>query len=277
MSRTEKSVKNIIWVIASQAITGVLAFAVRTALIKTVGIDAIAINGVLMEIVSVISLAEMGFGTLLIYNLHAPLANGDKSRVSCLMNLFGRIYKIVAAVELSIGLLLIPFVGYIISTDTFTDVYVMVVLVLFLIRGALNCAVVPKTALLNADQKQYVVSAVILVFRVLGTCLLLIILCIWNEYVIFVLLDVAITLGMNCAIAIIVKKRYAYLNSKEKLCLQEMKRILSGAKDVFVKNASGKVTHATDHLMISLMIGIEAVGYYSNYAMFLNIVKRIGG
>ena len=55
------------------------------------------------------TLAEMGVGTAIVYNLYKPLAEGDHEKVSQLMNLFRTAYWTIGAATFIIGIVLIMF------------------------------------------------------------------------------------------------------------------------------------------------------------------------
>ena len=85
MGRTEKSIRNLKFALAAQVVTIALSFVTRTCLVRILGIEAVALNGLFTQVIAAISLAEMGTGTAIVYNLYKPLAEGDHEKVSQLM------------------------------------------------------------------------------------------------------------------------------------------------------------------------------------------------
>ena len=74
LGRTQKSIKNILFGILFQ-ITAVLSnFICRTMMIRYLGIEVISLNGLFWEIVSMLSLAELGIGSAMVYHLYQPIA-----------------------------------------------------------------------------------------------------------------------------------------------------------------------------------------------------------
>ena len=108
-SSTRNTAINISTAIASQVVTVILSFFTRTALIRTLGIQAVSLNGLFGEIITMLSLAELGVGSAIIYHLYKPLAENDEKRVCQLMTLFQTAYRIIALVIFTVGLLLTPF------------------------------------------------------------------------------------------------------------------------------------------------------------------------
>ena len=108
MGRTEKSIRNLKFALLAQIVTIALSFLTRTCLVRFLGIEAVALNGLFTQVITAISLAEMGTGTAIVYNLYKPLAEGDHEKVSQLMNLFRAAYWIIAAATMVIGVILLP-------------------------------------------------------------------------------------------------------------------------------------------------------------------------
>ena len=85
MSRTKKSLKNILAGLGFQAITILSNFICRTALIRYLGIDYVSLNGLFWEIVSMLSLVEMGIGSAIVYHLYKPIADGNIELIKKIM------------------------------------------------------------------------------------------------------------------------------------------------------------------------------------------------
>ena len=68
-SRTKSSFKNIIFTVGGQLSKEVLAFVVRTVFIKTLATEYLGVNGLFTNILSFLSLAEMGVGSALIFSM----------------------------------------------------------------------------------------------------------------------------------------------------------------------------------------------------------------
>ncbi|MCX0389749.1 hypothetical protein LI043_13970, partial [Clostridium perfringens] len=73
-SRIENSIKNISIGLGGQVLSLLLSFINRTIFINTLGEQYLGINGLFSSILSVLSLAELGIGSAIIYNMYKPLA-----------------------------------------------------------------------------------------------------------------------------------------------------------------------------------------------------------
>ena len=71
-SRVENSIKNAIYAFSIQIFSILMAFAVRTVFIHTLGKDYLGFNGLFNNIFSILSLTELGVGTAIVYYVFRP-------------------------------------------------------------------------------------------------------------------------------------------------------------------------------------------------------------
>ena len=71
-SRTEYSVLNIIAGVGGYIVNTILGFICRMVFVKCLAADYLGVNGLFTNILSMLSLAELGIGGAIIYNLLMP-------------------------------------------------------------------------------------------------------------------------------------------------------------------------------------------------------------
>ena len=108
MGRTEYIAKNSIWGIVSKLTSLILGFASRTLFIYFLGITCLGVNGLYSQILQMLSLAELGFGTALTLAMYRPVAQEDDERIVKLLYFYKGVYRIIAAVVTVCGILLLP-------------------------------------------------------------------------------------------------------------------------------------------------------------------------
>ena len=111
-SRTKNSVINSIYASVSQVVTILLTFIVRTVFIQVLSAEYLGVNGLFTNILSVLSFTELGIGTAMNFSLYKPVAENDERKISLLMNLYKKAYRIIALIITILGLLIIPFLPY---------------------------------------------------------------------------------------------------------------------------------------------------------------------
>lgn len=277
--RTKKSVLNIFYRLSSQIINIILKFVSRTIFIYVLGVEYLGINGLFSEILSMLSLADLGFGTAMVFSMYEPLAKGDEKKVTQLIGLYKKIYTTIALAILVLGVVLIPFLKYLINLDK--DIpCIYVYYLLYLANTVSSYLVVYKTCILNADQKNYLVSKYNMIFNILSTFFCSVFLIITKNFLVYLIIQVAFTYLNNFYCSYKTEKMYPYIkNSVEPLPEKETKSIFDNVKSVFIYKFSTTLVGSTDNTIISILLGTAMVGYYANYSMvisnitiFINII-----
>lgn len=275
MGRTEKSLRNFIFAVASQVITVALSFITRTCLIYCLGIEAVSINGLFTEVITALSLAELGVGSAIVYNLYKPLAEGDHQKVSQLMNLFRKAYRIIALATLVIGISLTPWLQFFIRDLSYDISYIRVIYLMFVFQSVVSYLFSYKLALLEADQNSYIVTKISTIFRIIGTILILIILVTTKKYIFFLGANILLVILTNAYASNVVDKKYPYINKNERLPKEERTQIFGNIRNIFVKQFAGRVVDSTDNILISTLVSTLLVGYYSNYLVVIGVFKQL--
>ena len=275
MGRTEKSIRNLKFALMAQIVSVALSFVTRTCLIRVLGIEAVSLNGLFTQVIAAISLAEMGAGSAIVYNLYKPLAEGDHQKVSQLMNLFRTTYWIIAAATMIIGILLIPWLPYLI-TDISRDIsYIRIVYLMFIFQSAISYLFSYKLALMQADQNGYIYTRIYTVFKLVGTALVLVILIISKEYLVFLGANIMLSIVTDAYASRIAQKKYPYIDKRTKLPKEEKRQIFSNIRNLFIMHFAGRVVDSTDNILISSMISTILVGLYSNYMVVIGVFKQL--
>ena len=265
--------RNIVVSVTCQFLTLIFSFLSRTVFINILGAEYLGINGLFQNILSVMSLADLGFGTAIIYALYKPLADNDAYKVTQIINYFKRIYNLIAILVFVIGVALIPFLRYFVNLDQ--DIpHLRFYYFLFLIETVCSYLVVYKSSLLNADQRNYVVKIIGTIFNIISHILKLFLLFITKSFTIYVLAGVLCVIISNIVIQIIANRDYPYVKEKvDKLDLSERKSIIDNVKSLFLYRIGGVILNNTDNILISTLVNTVSVGYYSNYALLFGTVN----
>ena len=94
-----------------------LRFISRTVFIKTIGEFYLGVNGLLSNVLSILSLAELGISTAINYSLYKPLSDDNKKKIVSLMNFYKKAFRVIALVVGTIGLAILPFLDVIIKDN----------------------------------------------------------------------------------------------------------------------------------------------------------------
>ena len=115
--------------ILSRVILLVSALFVRRLLIRCIGNEVNGLNSLYSSIIGMLTVAELGVGNAIVFSMYRPIVARDKRRVAALYCLYKKLYRIIGAVIFVAGLLVIPFLPYLVSdygTIFFWGYYVFV-------------------------------------------------------------------------------------------------------------------------------------------------------
>lgn len=268
---TGKLVKNTALGILFKILTIAFTFINRTLFIRVLGEQYLGINGLYSNILSVLSLADLGVNSVLMFFLYEPLTHKDEKKLSTLIAYFRKVYYVIAGFVFAVGVCLIPFLPYLINGADLSEIELVLYYVLFLINTCCSYLAVYKSTMLIADQAAYIVNTVNFVFTVLQSLLQIGVLYITHNYVLYLLVVIACTLGNNILLTVISGKRYPYLNgvAPDHDVGELKKKIFSNIKNVFLYRVGGTIMNSTDNILISVLIGTTVVGFYSNYALII--------
>ncbi len=274
--RTKKSIRNFNYGLISQFANLILGFIVRAIFIKTLGVDYLGINGLFTNILTVLSLAELGIGTAMVYSMYRPLADNDEYKLQALMNLYKKLYTFIGFAVAIIGLLVIPLFPYILK-DAAKFSNITVIYILFLANSVSSYFFIYKKSILEADQKIYIYSKYHLYFIFVRSLVQIISLFILPNFILYLAVQVLFTLLENIYISRCVDKLYPFLKngntSKVEKC--DLDRIKRDVGALVLSNISRVAINGTANIIISAVVGITAVGLYSNYTLIIGALVMI--
>lgn len=276
--RRKDSFLNIITGMGSQIILLILGLISRKVFVNILGLELLGINGLLSNIISMLSLAELGIGGAIYYSLYKPLANDDCSQVTAIMQLYGRLYKYIALAVACIGIALIPFLQMIIKTNV-SNYYLISVYMCFLIDTVLSYVLAYKKNIISADQKSYIINSIQMIFSIALSIAQIIIIIATHNFILYLIVKILFGFSSNIVFHIIANKMYPYLKDKSKVKLKnEIKvELIKNAKALFIVMIASYAIAGTDNILISIFVNITAVGIYSNYILIIGIIKGLVG
>ena len=272
LSRTENSIKNLLSAVIFQIINILIKFLVRTIFIYTLGKEYLGISGVFSNILTVLSLAELGFGTSIIYCMYEPIQKKNHTRLIQMVCFFKRIYFTVGSFIGIVGCLLLPFLDYIIK-DVPNIKYIHLFYMLHLIDAVSTYFFAHYRAVLSAAQLERLNSKNNLWISISKTIAEIIVLIFTKSYTIYMIVQIVINVLGGYRISRITLEKFPFIKNKvETLNKKEKKRIWNNAFHMLNIRVGQTIVNATDNIIISSLISTVLVGIYSNYSMVIQII-----
>ena len=275
-TRTKSSIKSMSMAATLQIAKQILEFGVRTVFIALLPIEYLGVNGLFTNILTCMSLAELGVGSALVYSMYKPMAEGDHETLKTYMNAYKNIYRVIGIVVLSIGIILLPFLDFFVSGDT--DIpNLRLIFILYVLKNTASYFFAYKQSAFSVDQKQYVITMNNLIVEVATAISRVIVLVVFRNFVAYLLVSIMCIYLGNIRIAYLADKEYPYLKEKEykKLDGDKRKGLVKNVSAMFLHKLSYVILGSTDNIILSKIFGLVIVGLYSNYQILLNVVKMV--
>lgn len=278
-SRIKKSKCNIGFGFVGKIVQLLLKFILRTAVIHFFGAVYLGLDGLFLNVLSVLSIAELGIGNAICFALYKPFAENDIKKVSSYMQLYKKIYKILGAIILVIGLVCIPFLHIVVNFDSSIQVNYYAIYVAFLLNTVLSYWFgAYYQSLFIADQREYIVNNVKNVVFAVTVTLQVVGIYLSRSYYCYLVIMIAGNVITNLLFAHYANKEYPVMKEKQTDSSLTKTELHSLKKNVFalsLTKISTIIYTSSDNIVISAFIGTISVGYYSNYAYVVSAVTGI--
>lgn len=261
------------WAAVSKSFSLMSSFIIRTVITYTLGAQYLGLSSLFTSILTVLSLADLGFGEAVIYSMHKPLAQGDTDGVCALMSFYRRVYAIIGTVVLVIGCALLPFLPKLISGTYPADINLYALYLIYLSRSVLSYWVFAyKSCILTATQRSDVSSKIVLLLDVVTFFLQLLILLAFSSFYAYAAMFPLVELVKSLIRARLITKMYPQYVCKGTLSREKRMEIRRQVTGIMVEKLCHISQNSLDNIIISFFLGLAAVAVYANYFYIMNNV-----
>ncbi len=276
MSRTKNSIRNAIFTMIGSIVIMLLQLVNRKVFVNFLASEYLGLNGLFSNILSMLSMSEMGVGTAIIFALYKPLGEGDTEHVKSLMQLYKRLYTGIGCFVLGVGALLTPWLHIFIKE--MPDIpYIHLYYIMYVIDSGISYFYTYKRSIIICNQEDYISSTTTMLASAGAKLTQFIILITTHNYFLFLLVQILFTRLENIWISHIADKKYPYLKDKQikPLGQEDRKSIKRNIAAMMTQKMGSVIVSGTDNLIISKILGLSVLGFYSNYVLLLNTVNSL--
>lgn len=276
-SRTKKTARNAVFTLFSRIVTLILGFVSRVIFLRFLSTEYLGLNGLFTNVLTILSFAELGIGNVIQYSLYKPLLEQNTEKIKKLMGFYKLAYRVIAGIVAVGGLLLFPFMDFIIESKPDIPESLTVIYFLFIANSAVSYLFSYKQTMLQADQNAYVVSVFNSLTAIAQNVVHIAVLFLTGNYIVYLASTIFCTLLNNILLAVYVNKRYPYLKEKAESGLEstEKKRIFTDIKALSISKVAGVACNGTDNIIITKILGLAWVGLASNYTLIVNTLSGL--
>ncbi len=239
----------------------------------------LGINGVFSNILSVLSLSELGIGVAMNYFLYAPIATEDERTIRQFMNLYRVMYTVVGAFVGIAGLCLVPFLDFFLKDQPDIEGITFIYL-LYLANTVVSYLWGYKRAIIDGHQKSYIGTFYNTIFTTTQFVLQIVVLLVFENFILYLVIQIGCSIATNFVVAHKADKMYPYLKEDRKELPDKAtrKEVFKNVGAMSVHKLGDVVVNNTDNLIMSTAVGVTIVGMLSNYQMIqASIITALNG
>lgn len=267
MNRSKAIIRNGAVGIASQCVTMILAFVMRSVFLKYIGEEMLGINSTFASVLEALSLSELGFQSAIIFMLYKPLQDQNKEKINSIVNLLKILYRYVGIFFFIASIALLPALKYILKGVDVT----LEIQVYFLMQTSISSfsyfLAYPRS-LLYADQKEYLTKLTDMLVNLFVSALIIVSVIVFNSYALYLGLRALGVIFSNLIIFRYYRKGYVFIH-KVPLDRVLLREAWGNTKNIFIGRFAGFLYRSTANLAISALISTVMVAFYGNYQMIL--------
>lgn len=251
----------------------ILPFLMRTILIYYLGIQYVGLNSLFSSVLQILNFAELGISSAMNYAMYQPIADGDRGKICALLKEYKKYYFYIGLTILSAGIILIPFLPYIVNKDLPSDVNMYVLYAIHLATNVISYWMFSyRCSLLEAHQRIDIANKINLVLDLLKSILQLIALVVFRNYYLYIVIQLIMQVIYQFVLNHCVNKTYPEYVPQGEISEEDRSVIKQRVKDIVTAKLGGVVLNSSDTVVISAFLGLSVLAIYQNYFFLISTI-----
>ena len=241
------------------------------------GEELSGMNTLYVNIMTYLSIMDGGLASALIFRLYKPIADSDTDKISALVSGGKRIFNLIGAAMLVIGIVVSFFVFFFFKREagsTITYSYMQTTFLIYLISSVIPYLVVVNKSLFEAGQRKYVTNMVLQSFMIFKSIVEIILLMNGYGLIEMYLLLAFCNIASSIIIYFLSKRAYPEINFKAE---NKDYGMLGDVKNLLIHKIGTMVAYNIDSMIIGVVLGMAVVPFYTAYQYITdNLMTMIG-
>ena len=266
LDRTKNTLINIFIIILMQVLSLVYSLTSKKIYLSLFPISVYGVVDLFSSFFHSLMLLELGFGTILIYNLYKPIVLKNDEEIRRQLGAFKTIYFILIMIIVVISLCFFPFL-YKVFNISYNDVilvyeiYFLNVLYIIIKYWTLN-----KISILNASQEKYIENLSLLIMDSISFIIRMTAVFVFKNIYLFIFAQLLIPAFAYLLEVAWINKHYnvKYIKFASLEVIRKSGVLVQCRKYIYATIYS-LVFFAMDNIIISVMLSTDSVAYVTNY------------
>ena len=276
LQRSQNTVRNIKVSLVGQIISLLGPFTVRTVFIKTLGAEYLGLNSLFTSVLSVLSLAELGFGSAIAFSLYGAISRDDTELICAILQYLKKVYRIIGCIILTIGFTIIPILKYLVNGSYPGDINEIVIYLIFLGNSVLGYFLFGYYySLISAFQRNDVISRIGIYMNLAMYVLQITLLLSVKNYYAYISIMPVFTIFSNITTALVAKKIFPQYYPNGALNKEIRGDIKEKVGGLMIQKVCQVSRNSLDSIFISAFLGLTEIAIYNNYYYIMNSVNGL--
>ena len=271
--RIHRSIMNVKVGMLFYILSLIIGFFSRKIFLDCLGAEFIGLTGMLMNILSFLSVAELGIGTSIIYFLYKPLQEENHHKTNEVVSMLAFLYRCIGIAIGSAGIIVSLFFPI-----WFDELSTGLPLVYFAFYSFLASSISGyifnyKQLLVTADQKQYLVSAYFQTISIAESITQILLAYYYRNLYLWVLVGLIFTIIGVIVFNHRIGQLYPWLDinlNKGRQNLKIYPEVLKKTRQIFIQRIKDFILYHSDDLFVGIFVSVIQVAYFGNYTMIIN-------
>lgn len=226
-----------------------------------------------MNIMSFLSVAELGIGTSIVYFLYKPLQEDNHDKINEIMSMLAYLYRCIGFIIGVGGFIVSLFFPWWFGKLEFGLPLVYFAFYSFLITSMAGYIFNYKQLLVGANQKQYLVNAYFQTIGIVQSIVQILLAYYYRNLYLWVLIGFIFTIIGIIVFNYRIKQLYPWLNINLKSGRHNLKKypdVLKKTRQIFVQRIKDFILYRSDEILVGTFVNVIQVAYYGNYTIITN-------
>ncbi|MBQ7573406.1 MAG: oligosaccharide flippase family protein [Clostridia bacterium] len=276
VTRTQHAKRNIITSVINKLVSMLATFIMRTVIIRYLGSVYLGLDSLFVSLLSILSLAELGVGSAMVFSMYKPIAENDTPAVCALLKLYRTIYRWIAVAMTVIGLAIVPFLPIIVKSEMPEGMNLYILYLINLSSTVLSYLLFAyRGSLFTATQHFSVNNNIFTYFKIGSAVAQSVAVIVFRNYYYYTLVLPLTEILKNYVIYIISNRMYPQYQCEGTVPKEEIDNIKKRVAGMFLYRLSHVFSNSLDSIVLSAFLGLTVLAKYNNYYYVLNAVVGI--
>lgn len=274
--RSKNAIRNVMFSLMSAIVSLALTLVNRKVLLEYLGTEMLGYESLFTNVFSILSLSEMGASVVIAYQLYKSVSDNDIQETNTLVSMYKYLYRFIGGIVAILGIILFFFLDRIVTGQTASWDFIQKIYLIQLVATVASYFMTYNRMLYIANQKEFVITKIEMVLNFVAQVLKILVIAVWQSYIAYLIITVGKNVLVNGMVQIKAKKDYVeYVECPVKIEDFTKRGIFRDMYNFLGQKIASILYYNTDNLLISMLLGINIVGLYSNYYTIKTQVFRL--